>query len=152
MREQVWVGIDVGKRVQTTHGWSTKPEPVIFSQAVGNGQLSIEALIAKASAAGVSARWALYMTSGPAALLIALLHAQDQPVSYVPAKLVIRMSGAFAGEGKTDAKDATTIAETARLQVGHDGVVAAGGVVEDTRPVASIGFGAGASEYMPGRV
>jgi hypothetical protein len=132
------------------------------------------------------------MTSGPAALLIALLHAQDQPVSYVPAKLVIRMSGAFAGEGKTDAKDATTIAETARLrsdlaaiiqsdkvivelqvfcaarrpcwaahtasarhhrqQVGHDGVVAAGGVVEDTRPVASIGFGAGASEHMPGRV
>jgi len=58
----------------------------------------------------------LDMTSGPAALLMALLHAHDQPMSYVPGKLVNRMSGAFAGEGKTDAKDAMTIAETARLR------------------------------------
>lgn len=34
----------------------------------------------------------------------------------MPGRLVNRMAGAFAGEGKTDAKDARTIAETARLR------------------------------------
>jgi transposase len=109
------VGIDVGK---SSHHICAVDEAgqVIFSQAVGNGQEPIEALIAKATAAGVSVRWALDMTSGTAVLLIALLHAHDQPMSYVPGRLVNRMSGAFAGEGKTDAKDAKTIAETARLR------------------------------------
>jgi transposase len=37
-------------------------------------------------------------------------------VAYVPSAMVNRMSGAFAGEGKTDAKDARVIAETARLR------------------------------------
>ncbi|SCF50446.1 Transposase [Micromonospora carbonacea] len=36
----------------------------------------------------------------------------------MPGRLVNRMAGAFAGEGKSDAKDAFTIAETARLR--HD--------------------------------
>jgi len=61
-------------------------------------------------------RWALDMTSGAAGLLIAVLHAARHAMTYVPGKLVNRMSGAFAGEGKTDAKDARTIAETARLR------------------------------------
>jgi transposase len=39
-----------------------------------------------------------------------------QQVVYVPGRVVNRMSGAFAGEGKTDAKDARVIAETARLR------------------------------------
>jgi Transposase len=61
-------------------------------------------------------RWALDMTCGAAGLLIAVLHAAGQSMAYVPGKLVNRISGAFAGEGKTDATDARTIAETARLR------------------------------------
>lgn len=34
----------------------------------------------------------------------------------VPGRLVRRMSGAFVGEGKSDARDADTIAGTARLR------------------------------------
>ncbi len=60
--------------------------------------------------------WALDMTAGSAALLVAVLLASAQPVRAVPGRLVNRMAGAFAGEGKTDAKDARTIAETARLR------------------------------------
>ena len=47
---------------------------------------------------------------------MALLVATGQPVRSVPGRLVNRMSGAFTGEGKTDAKDAHTIAETARMR------------------------------------
>src|SRR3712207_5921142 len=61
-------------------------------------------------------RWAVDMTSGAAGLLITLLRAAGQPIVYVPGRLVNRMAGAFPGEGKTDAKDAHTIAETARLR------------------------------------
>ncbi|SFR00079.1 Transposase [Lentzea waywayandensis] len=49
---------------------------------------------------------------------------------YVPGRLVNRMAGTFPGEGKTDAKDARTIAETARLRgdltavAGPDDIVA----------------------------
>ncbi|GGU35570.1 hypothetical protein GCM10010178_29720 [Lentzea flava] len=56
------------------------------------------------------------MTSGKAGLLLALLLQTGQPVLYVPGRLVNRMAGAFPGEGKTDAKDARTIAETARMR------------------------------------
>jgi len=49
-------------------------------------------------------------------LLLALLVAADQPVVYVPGRVVNRMAGAFAGEAKTDAKDAVVIAQTARLR------------------------------------
>lgn len=60
--------------------------------------------------------WAVDMTSGEAGLLLTLLLGTGQPVWYVPGRLVNRMAGAFPGEGKTDAKDARTIAETARLR------------------------------------
>jgi transposase len=42
--------------------------------------------------------------------------ATGQPVEYVPGRLVNRMAGALPGEGKTDAKDAATIAQTARMR------------------------------------
>lgn len=56
------------------------------------------------------------LTSAYAASLLALLVTAGQQVVYVPGTMVNRMSGAFAGEGKTDARDAKVIAETARLR------------------------------------
>jgi hypothetical protein len=50
----------------------------------------------------------------PSALLLALLAAHGQQAVYVPGRTVNRMSGAYRGEAKTDARDAYVIAETAR--------------------------------------
>ncbi|KND40056.1 hypothetical protein IQ63_00935 [Streptomyces acidiscabies] len=48
------------------------------------------------------------------ALLLALLAAHGRQAVYVPGRTVNRMSGAYRGEAKTDARDAYVIAETAR--------------------------------------
>ena len=52
--------------------------------------------------------------ASPAAMLLAVLAAVAQPVHYASGRLVSVMSHAYAGEGKTDAKDAYVIAETVR--------------------------------------
>src|SRR5581483_2871701 len=44
------------------------------------------------------------------------LVAAGQEVVYIPGRTVNRMAGAFAGEAKTDARDAVTIAQTARMR------------------------------------
>jgi transposase len=119
--KKLWVGIDVGK--QFHHACAVDERgATVFSRKVKNRQGAIEELITRtvakagAGAVGGEVTWALDMTSGSASLLVALLVATGQPVRSVPGRLVNRMSGAFTGEGKTDAKDARTIAETARLR------------------------------------
>ena len=47
-------------------------------------------------------------------LLLALLAGAGQDVRYVAGRVVNTMSTAYSGEGKTDAKDAYVIADTAR--------------------------------------
>jgi transposase len=58
--------------------------------------------------------WGVDISSAPSALLLALLAASGQDPVYVPGKTVNRMSGAYRGEAKTDARDAFVIAETVR--------------------------------------
>jgi transposase len=113
--KQICVGIDVGKAAHHACAVDESGQ-VIFSQRAPNGQALIQALIDRADTTAASVVWAVDMTSGTAALLLALLHARPCTIRYVPGKLVNRMSGAFVGEGKTDAKDAATIAHTARLR------------------------------------
>lgn len=117
VREQIWVGIDVGKAHHHACAVDASGK-VVFSKRLANGQAEIEALIARAGRAAGQVRWALDMTSGTAGLLLAVLRQARAEMVYVPGRLVNRMAGAFAGEGKSDAKDAFTIAETARLR--HD--------------------------------
>jgi transposase len=110
-----WVGIDAGKLFH--HATAIDAEGrVLWSQQVTNDQAVIEKLIAKARASATEVRWAVDLTSAYAALLLALLVTTGQQVVYVPGTMVNRMSGAFSGEGKTDARDANVIAETARLR------------------------------------
>src|SRR5258705_292911 len=61
-------------------------------------------------------RWAIDLTSPMALMLITVLLCAGQSVVYVPGRTVNTMTHAFRGEGKTDAKDARVIAETARLR------------------------------------
>lgn len=115
VREKIWVGVDVGKAGH--HACAVDDTgKAVFSQKVVNGQAAIEELIVRAGRKARAVVWAVDMTSGSAGLLLALLLGTGQPVLYVPGRLVNRMAGAFPGEGKTDAKDARTIAETARLR------------------------------------
>lgn len=114
-RTRVWVGIDVGKAAH--HACAVDEQgKVVFSRKVANGQAEIEALIARAGQAAAQVDWAVDMTSGSAGLLLSLLLATGDRLVYVPGRLVNRMAGAFPGEGKTDARDARTIAETARMR------------------------------------
>ncbi len=77
-----------------------------------NDRAAIGALITRAGLAGVEVWWAVDLTCAAAALLVAA----GQRVLYVPSRIVNRMAGAFAGEGKTDARDARVIADTAGLR------------------------------------
>jgi transposase len=82
-RPQIWVGIDVGKAAHHACGIDDTGK-VVFSQRFGNDQAAIEALIARADSAADWVRWAIDLTSPLALLLITVLLATDQPVTYVP--------------------------------------------------------------------
>ncbi|MFE9934450.1 transposase [Streptomyces sp. NPDC005533] len=59
--------------------------------------------------------WAIDMTSGESALLLALRIGHDQEVLYISGRLVNRASDGYRGKGKTDARDAYVIADQARM-------------------------------------
>jgi transposase len=109
-----WIGVDVGK--VSHHVTAIDAEGrVLWSQQVANDQEAIEQIVQKATRTAARVQWAVDLTAAEAALLLALLVTAVQPVVYVPGRVVNRMTGAF-GEGKTDARDARVIAETARLR------------------------------------
>jgi transposase len=113
----VWVGIDAGK---TSHHAAAVDAggKRLWSVKVANGQQPVGELIARAagSAGGGEVRWAVDLVSPAAALLLAILLASGQKVVYVPGRVVHGMAEVFRGEGKTDAKDALVIADTARMR------------------------------------
>lgn len=114
-RDIAWVGIDVGK----THHWACMVDAegkTVSSIKVANNEADIVALITDAGSQATQLVWAIDIIGAPSALLLALLARADQPVRYASGRVVAAMSAAYAGEGKTDAKDAYVIAETARLR------------------------------------
>jgi transposase len=115
MRRRAWVGIDVGK---TSHHACAIDETgkVVWNQKVSNEQRAIEQLVTRACKGAEQVRWAIDLTSPMALMLITVLLCAEQSVVYVPGRTVNTMTHAFRGEGKTDAKDARVIAETARLR------------------------------------
>jgi transposase len=116
-RDIAWVGIDVGK----THHWACVVDAegkVLLSVKVANDEAAIGAFRANASSLAMQLIWAVDIIGAPSALLLALLARAGQSVRYASGRVVAAMSAAYAGEGKTDAKDAYVIAETARLRRG----------------------------------
>jgi len=88
----------------------------LLSVKVANDEAEIEALLAKTGSLAMQLIWAVDIICAPSALLLALLARAGQSVRYASGRVVAAMSAAYAGEGKTDAKDAYVIAETARLR------------------------------------
>jgi transposase len=111
----VWVGIDVGK---LNHHACAVDETgkVGRTQKLANDQRAIETVIERARKTAERVQWAIDLTSPIASMLITVLLAADEAVVYVPGRVVNTMTNAFRGEGKTDAKDARVIAETARMR------------------------------------
>lgn len=114
-RDKAWVGVDIGK----THHWVCMVDgdgKALLSIKVGNDEAEILALVATVGALAEQLVWAVDIIGAPSALLLALLANTGQMVRYASGRVVAAMSAAYSGEGKTDAKDAYVIAETARLR------------------------------------
>ncbi|MFB6992791.1 IS110 family transposase [Streptomyces sp. NPDC056178] len=112
---RIWVGIDAGK----AHHWATAiyaDGQVMLSRKVVNDETEILELIAAVCEAADEVLWAVDISGRASTLLLTLLIGHGQSVVYIPGRTVNRMSAAYRGEGKTDAKDALVIADTARLR------------------------------------
>jgi transposase len=112
-KPRLWIGIDAGK----AHHWACAVDAdgkTVFSEKIANDEAAILDAIEHILALGAPACWGVDISSAPSALLLALLAASGQDPVYVPGKTVNRMSGAYRGEAKTDARDAYVIAETVR--------------------------------------
>ena len=88
----------------------------LLSAKIASYEAEIVALVASAGALATGLTRAVDIIGARSALLLALLARAGQRVRYASGRVVAAMSAAYAGEGKTDAKDAYVIAETARLR------------------------------------
>lgn len=112
---QAWAGIDAGKghhHVVVIDGEGRR----LLSRRVVNGEADLSEVITAALDRADDVTWAIDLADGPAALVIALLIEHGQRLLYLPGVAVNRISGAYRGEGKTDAKDAAIIADQARMR------------------------------------
>ncbi|MEU3003771.1 IS110 family transposase [Streptomyces sp. NPDC007020] len=112
-KEQVWAGIDAGKG----HHWAAVVDETgatLWSKKVDNDESAILSALGEILGLADKVHWAVDISGTSSALLLALLAAHGQRAVYVPGRTVNRMSGAYRGEAKTDARDAYVIAETAR--------------------------------------
>jgi hypothetical protein len=88
----------------------------VLSVKIGNDEAEIIALVAQVQGLARHVSWAVDIIGAPSALLLTLLAQAGQSVRYASGRMIAAMSAAFAGEGKTDAKDAYVIAQTARMR------------------------------------
>jgi hypothetical protein len=111
----LWVGVDIGKahhHVAAADGDGR----LVSSRKVDNDEPDILAVIAEVGAVGRPVCWAVDVTTGLAALLLTLLWRRQTEVRYVSGTVAFHMAAAFAGENKTDARDAVVIAHTVRMR------------------------------------
>lgn len=114
---RIWAGIDSGKGHH--HGVTLDADgKTLLSRRVANDEPELLKLIGDVLdlADGRRVTWAIDMTGGEPALLLALLISHAQEVLYMPGRLVNRASDGYRGEGKTDARDAYVIADQARMR------------------------------------
>lgn len=112
-RAQVWAGVDAGKG----HHWAAVVDDggtTLWSKKIDNDETAILTALGEILGLADKVHWAVDISGTSSALLLALLAAHGQQAVYVPGRTVNRMSGAYRGEAKTDAREAYVIAETAR--------------------------------------
>jgi len=113
----LWAGIDAGKAAHHCVAINNDGQRVLSSRVTNDERALLDLIDAvNRLAGGGSVRWAIDLNSGGAALLITLLLNQNQDLLYIPGRTVHHASGAYRGDGKTDAKDAAIIADQARMR------------------------------------
>lgn len=107
----IWAGIDAGK----THHHCVAIDDSgrrLLSRRIVNDEPELLQLLADVLALGDHVTWGVDLAVGGAALAIAILLNHDQLVHYISG----RASETYRGQGKTDAKDATVIADQVRVR------------------------------------
>lgn len=112
---RAWIGVDIGK----THHWVCAVDEAgkkLLSCKVLNDEAQILEVMGAVNRLARDGVWTIDILGTPSALLVALLAQAGEQVHYASGRVVSAMSAACTGEGKTDAKDAYIIAETARIR------------------------------------
>ncbi|MER5180949.1 IS110 family transposase [Streptomyces sp. NPDC002896] len=114
---ELWAGTDAGKaehHCTVIDADGTKA----LSRRVPNSEDELLQLLGDVLdlADGDAVTWAVDLNAGGAALWIALLVNHGQRLFYIPGRTVHHASGAYKGDGKSDAKDAFVIADQARMR------------------------------------
>ncbi|WP_425573046.1 IS110 family transposase, partial [Streptomyces blastmyceticus] len=112
---RIWVGTDIGKTHHHTVVLDVEGKRLL-SRRVLNDEPELLALLADVLAIGEDVVWAVDVADGMAALWINILLNHGQQLVYIPGLAVNRAAAGYRGTGKTDAKDATVIADQARMR------------------------------------
>ncbi|MFF2430911.1 IS110 family RNA-guided transposase [Streptomyces mirabilis] len=112
---QIWAGTDIGKTHHHCVVLGAEGERLL-SRRVLNDEPELLALLADVLAIDEDVVWAVDVADGMAALWIEVLLNHGQHLVYIPGLAVNRASAGYRGMGKTDAKDATVIADQARMR------------------------------------
>ena len=114
---RLWAGIDAGK---THHHCFVIDEDGTkrLSRRFANTEADILALMGDVAAVadGDQLLWATDLNHGGAGLMNAVLADHGQTLLYIPGRVVHHASQTYRGEAKTDAKDASIIADQARIR------------------------------------
>ncbi|WP_406405099.1 IS110 family transposase [Streptomyces sp. NBC_00879] len=111
----IWAGTDIGKTHHHCVVLGAEGERLL-SRRVLNDEPELLALLADVLAIDEDVVWAVDVADGMAALWINVLLNHGQHLVYIPGLAVNRASAGYRGMGKTDAKDATVIADQARMR------------------------------------
>ncbi len=111
----IWAGIDAG---EDHHHCVAIDESGrrLLSRRVTNDEPELLELLADGLASGDEVTWGIDLADGGAALATAILLNHGQPVHYISGRAIDRASASYRGEGRTDPKDATVIADQARVR------------------------------------
>lgn len=114
---RLWAGIDAGK---THHHCVVIDEEGnrYLSRRFANTEADILNLLGDVAevAAGDQLLWATDLNHGGAGLMRAVLADHGQTLCYIPGQAMHHASHTYRGEAKTDAKDASIIADQARIR------------------------------------
>ena len=102
--------------MRSTIGYPQAKVVAVFSTKVINDEAQILTLIESAREKADEVHWVVDISGQAAALLLALLIAHGQEVVYAPGRTVHRVTSAYRGESRADARDALVIADQARMR------------------------------------
>lgn len=111
MRDGSFLGVDIGKSGHYALAVDATGA-VVLQRQVANDETDLRKLVVWASEH--QAAVIIDQSGGPAALLLQLCWQSEVPIAYLHGSAMARARGFYAGESKTDPKDAFVLADVAR--------------------------------------